>query len=95
MINAIQNKVIIRQHIKAVTKTASGLYLPEKTKQKRPGKGEVLSVGELVIVVKVGDKVLHSRWEGAEIKDDENPNGEPLLVLKDTDLLAKLEDYDL
>lgn len=95
MMQAIQNKVIIRQHFPKEKKIGGKFILPESaTKVKRPGKGTVITIGNDVSVVKIGDKVLHSRWEGAEIKDPENPDGEPLLVLKDTDLLAKLGSFE-
>jgi chaperonin GroES len=77
-------------------KTAAGLYLPETAKEK-PQQGEVLAAGpgrfdedgekRIPLDVKVGDKVLFARYGGTEIKLD----GEKLLILKESDVLAVLE----
>ncbi|MFA4928193.1 MAG: co-chaperone GroES [Patulibacter sp.] len=75
--------------------TASGLVLPDTAKEK-PQKGEVLAAGEgrwdedgdkrIPLDVKVGDEVLYSKYGGTEIKVD----GEELLVLRESDVLAKV-----
>ena len=76
--------------------TASGIVLPETAKEK-PMKGEVLSVGpgardedgdRIEMDVKVGDKVLFAKYGGTEIKVD----GEKLLILRETDVLAIITD---
>jgi chaperonin GroES len=75
--------------------TASGLVLPDTAKEK-PQKGEVLSVGDgkldddgkrVPLDVAAGDTVLYSKYGGTEIKVD----GEELLVLRESDVLAKVE----
>ena len=76
--------------------TASGLVIPDTAKEK-PQQGEVLAVGpgkrseqtgEIIPVgVSVGDTVLYSKYGGTEIKID----GEELLVLRESDVLAKVE----
>ena len=76
--------------------TASGLVLPDTAKEK-PQKGEVLAAGEgrwdedgdkrIPLDVKKGDKVLYSKYGGTEIKVD----GEDLLVLRESDVLAIVE----
>jgi chaperonin GroES len=76
--------------------TASGLVLPDTAKEK-PQKGEVIAVGEgrwdedgekrIPLDVKEGDTVLYSKYGGTEIKVD----GEELLVLRESDVLAKLD----
>lgn len=75
--------------------TASGLVLPDTAKEK-PQKGEVLAAGDgrwdedgdkrIPLDVKVGDQVLYSKYGGTEIKVD----GEELLVLRESDVLAKV-----
>ncbi|MBF6618707.1 MAG: co-chaperone GroES [Patulibacter sp.] len=75
--------------------TASGLVLPDTAKEK-PQKGEVLAAGEgrwdedgdkrIPLDVQVGDQVLYSKYGGTEIKVD----GEELLVLRESDVLAKV-----
>jgi chaperonin GroES len=76
--------------------TASGLVLPDTAKEK-PQKGEVLAVGEgswdedgekrIPLDVAEGDIVLYSKYGGTEVKVD----GEDLLVLRESDVLAKVE----
>jgi chaperonin GroES len=74
--------------------TASGLVLPDTAKEK-PQKGEVLAVGDgpkdedgkrVALDVVKGDTVLYSKYGGTEIKVD----GEDLLVLRESDVLAKV-----
>ncbi|GIK76450.1 MAG: co-chaperone GroES [Acidobacteria bacterium] len=76
--------------------TASGIVLPDTAKEK-PQKGEVLAVGDgawdedgekrIPLDVAAGDIVLYSKYGGTEVKVD----GEDLLVLRESDVLAKVE----
>ena len=76
--------------------TASGILLPDTAKEK-PQKGKVLAVGEgrwddegenrIPLDVQEGDEVLYSKYGGTEIKVD----GEDLLVLRESDVLAKVQ----
>ena len=77
--------------------TASGIILPETAKEK-PQQGEVLAVGpgrrdddgdRVEMDVSVGDIVLYAKYAGTEIK----VNGDKLLILKESDILA-IVDYD-
>jgi chaperonin GroES len=88
------DRLIVRA-IEEEEKTASGLVLPDTAKEK-PQKGEVLAVGDgkldddgkrLPLDVATGDTVLYSKYGGTEIKVD----GEELLVLRESDVLAKVE----
>jgi chaperonin GroES len=73
--------------------TASGLVIPDTAKEK-PQQGEVLAVGpgrrseqtgEIIPTdVKVGDKVVYSKYGGTEITVE----GEDLLILNARDVLA-------
>lgn len=76
--------------------TPGGIVLPETAKEK-PQKGEVLAVGpgarddegnRIALDVSVGDKVLFAKYGGTEIKMD----GDKLLILRESDILAILED---
>ncbi len=76
--------------------TPGGIVLPETAKEK-PQKGEVLAVGpgarddegnRIAMDVSVGDKVLFAKYGGTEIKLD----GDKLLILRESDILAILED---
>ena len=76
--------------------TASGIVLPDTAKEK-PQKGTVIAVGEgkwdedgekrIPLDIAEGDEVLYSKYGGTEItvEDDE------LLVLRESDVLAKVE----
>jgi len=76
--------------------TVSGIVLPDTAKEK-PQKGEVLAVGDgawdedgdkrIPLDVAKGDIVLYSKYGGTEVKVD----GEDLLVLRESDVLAKVE----
>ncbi len=77
------------------TTTPSGLVLPETAKEK-PQEGEVVAVGpgrrdddgkRIPMDVAVGDSVLYAKYGGTEIKID----GEKLLILKESDVLAIVE----
>ena len=73
---------------------ASGIVIPDTAKEK-PQQGKVLAVGNgrvldngtrIPMEVKVGDKVLYSKYGGTEIKLDE----EELLILNERDVHAIL-----
>lgn len=77
----------------AETKTASGIYLPEGSKE-RPKSGVVKAVGDgalnketgqrIPMQVKPGDRVLFTSYAGTEIKLD----GSELLIMGEDDVLA-------
>jgi chaperonin GroES len=89
------DRLIVRA-IEEEETTASGIVLPDTAKEK-PQKGKVLAVGEgkwdedgerrIPIDVTEGDEVLYSKYGGTEITVD----GEELLVLRESDVLAKVE----
>lgn len=77
-------------------RTASGIVLPETAKEK-PQKGTVLAVGpgarddkgqRIAPDTQVGDTVLFAKYAGTEIKVD----GKKLLILKENDILAIVEE---
>ena len=65
------------------SKTASGLYLAEAAKEK-PRIAEVLTVGKLVLEVKVGDRIIYKSYSTTEIKLDK----EDFMLIKEEDILA-------
>jgi len=76
--------------------TAGGIVLPETAKEK-PQKGTVLSVGPgdrdddgkyIPLDVKEGDTVLFAKYAGTDIKVE----GTKLLIMKESDLLAIVEE---
>jgi chaperonin GroES len=85
------DRLIVRA-IEEEETTASGIVLPDTAKEK-PQKGKVLAVGDedtgkrTPLDVAEGDEVLYSKYGGTEIKVD----GEELLVLRESDVLAKVQ----
>jgi chaperonin GroES len=76
----------------AEEKTAGGIYLPDNAKEK-PQVGEVVTVGDgktndkgekIPVEVKVGDKVLYSKYAGTDIK----LGGDDYVLLSEKDILA-------
>jgi len=87
----LADRVVVKV-LEAEEKTASGIVLPDKAKEK-PQEGEVKAVGtgkvldngaKLDMEVKVGDKVIFSRYAGTEVKVD----GEEYLIMRQDDILA-------
>jgi chaperonin GroES len=89
------DRLIVRA-IEEEETTTSGIVLPDTAKEK-PQKGKVLAVGDgkiseesgkrVPLDVSEGDEVLYSKYGGTEIKVD----GEELLVLRESDVLAKIQ----
>jgi chaperonin GroES len=89
------DRLIVRAVEEEAT-TAGGILLPDTAKEK-PQKGKVLAVGDgkmsedsgkrIPLDVSEGDEVLYSKYGGTEIKVD----GEDLLVLRESDVLAKVQ----
>jgi chaperonin GroES len=92
-IKPLEDRIVV-QASEAETTTASGLVIPDTAKEK-PQEGTVLAVGpgrfedgvRVPLDVKVGDKVLYSKYGGTEVKY----NGEEYLVLSARDVLAVIE----
>ena len=90
----LEDRIVVRP-AEAEETTHSGLVIPDTAKEK-PQQGEVLAVGpgrraentgELIpLEVKVGDKVVYSKYGGTEITIE----GEELLILSSRDVLAKV-----
>ena len=73
--------VAVRQA--AETKTASGLYIPESSKEK-PVVAEVKAVGPDVKGLKVGDRIVYKEYSTTELKLDDIE----YLIVKEEDVLA-------
>jgi chaperonin GroES len=88
------DRLIVRA-IEAEEVTASGIVLPDTAKEK-PQRGKVLAVGEgrfedgkrVPMDVAEGDEVIYSKYGGTEVKVD----GEDVLILRESDVLAKAVD---
>ncbi|WP_028660684.1 co-chaperone GroES [Nocardioides insulae] len=91
-IKPLEDRVLVKQ-VEAEQTTASGLVIPDTAKEK-PQEGEVVAVGpgrfnedgdeRVPMDVKVGDKVIYSKYGGTEVKYA----GEEFLLLSTRDILA-------
>ncbi len=83
------DKVVIKA-IETEEKTASGIVLPGSA-QEKPQLAEVIAVGpgmdDVKMVVKVGDKVVYSKYAGSEFKLD----GKDVVIIRQSDILAIVE----
>ena len=94
-IRPLQDRVIIKRMEEEKT-SPGGIVIPDSATEK-PIKGEVVAVGNGLVLdngeirpldLKVGDKVLFRKYSGTEVKLD----GEELVVMKEDDVMAVLED---
>ena len=89
----LADRVVLKQ-MEAETTTASGIVLPGQEKEK-PQQAEVVAVGpggmvdgkEVTMTVKVGDRVITSKYAGTEVKCD----GVEYNIMKQNDILAIVE----
>ncbi len=90
-ITPIGQRVLVKR-LEAESVSSGGIVLPD-TAQEKPQEAEVVSLGTggkdedgkaIEFAVKVGDKVLISKYGGTEVKVD----GEDLLILSESDLLG-------
>ncbi len=80
---------ILVEPAEAETKTASGLYIPDTSKEK-PQKGKVVAVGDGLkdkpVTVKVGDVILYGKYSGTELTID----GKEYLIMRNSDIFGTL-----
>jgi chaperonin GroES len=93
-IRPVGDRVVVKPAQKEEV-TKSGIVIPDTAKEK-PQEGTIIAVGagkltekgdRQALEVKAGDKVLFAKYGGTEFKLD----GEDLLVLRESDILAILE----
>jgi chaperonin GroES len=91
VLRPLADRVVVKP-IEAEEKTKGGIVLPDTAKDK-PQEGEVIAVGPGRILengtkippeVKVGDRVIYSKYSGSEIKVE----GEEYLIVRESDILA-------
>jgi len=91
MIRPLADRVVIKA-VNQEERTRGGIVLPDTAKDK-PQEGEVVAVGPGKVLengtkvapeVKVGDRVIFSKYSGTEIKFE----GDDLLILRESDILA-------
>lgn len=92
-IKPLFDRIVIKA-VETQEKTASGLYLTASS-QEKPQVAEVIAVGpggmidgkEVVMQIKVGDKILYNKYAGSDFKLDD----EEVTILKQSDVLAIIE----
>lgn len=90
-IRPLHDRIIVKR-LSEEEKTRGGIIIPDTAKEK-PQEGEVIAVGngkilddgkKLPLDVKVGDKILFSKYSGNEIK----LQGEEYLIVREEDVQA-------
>lgn len=92
-IRPLADRVVIKK-VEAEEKTASGIVLPGAAKE-QPQMAEVVEVGpggiiegkEVVMELKVGDRVIFQKYAGTEVKIE----GTEYTILRQSDILAVIE----
>lgn len=92
-LNPLADRVVVKL-TEAEETTKSGIILAGSAKEK-PQVAEVVAVGpggnvdgkEIAMYVKVGDKVITSKYSGTEVKLD----GEEYTIVRQSDILAVVE----
>jgi chaperonin GroES len=90
-IRPLSDRILVKR-VAEETKTAGGILIPDNAKEKPAeamviavGNGKVLADGKVrAIDVKVGDRVLFSKYSGTEVKID----GEEHLILREEEILG-------
>ncbi len=94
-LDPLDDRVVVKR-LEAEEKTVGGIVLPDTAKEK-PQKGEVVAVGPGKLLdsgerakpeVKPGDRILFGKYTGSEVKVE----GEELLIMRESDILAILEE---
>jgi chaperonin GroES len=93
-IRPLQDRVIVKR-VEEEEKTKGGIIIPDSAKEKpveglvvAVGKGKVLENGtKLDMSVKVGDRILFSKYGGNEVKID----GVEHLIMREDDILGIIE----
>ena len=89
----LDDRVVVKV-MEAETTTAGGIVLPDAA-QEKPQRGEVIAVGpgrllesgeRAELSVAVGDQVLYGKYGGTDIEVD----GQEVMVLRESDILAKI-----
>lgn len=93
-IRPLHERVLVKR-LEEEEVSKGGIIIPDSAKEK-PAEGKIVSVGKgkktedgkiIPLDVKVGDKVLFSKYSGSDIKID----GEEFLIMREDDILAVVE----
>ena len=89
----LSDRVVLKQ-VEAEETTKSGIILTSAS-QEKPQEAEIVAAGpggmvdgkEVTMQVKVGQKVIYSKYAGTEVKLD----GEEFIIVRQNDILAVVE----
>lgn len=90
-IRPLQDRILVKR-LTEEQKTKGGIIIPDTAKEK-PQEGEVIAIGTGKLLetgkvqpvdVKVGDKILFSKYSGNEVKVE----GEELVIMREDDILG-------
>ncbi|MCR5467384.1 MAG: co-chaperone GroES [Lachnospiraceae bacterium] len=89
----LADRVVLKQ-LEAEETTKSGIILASKS-QEKPQQAEIVAVGpggvvdgkEIKMEVKVGQKVIYSKYAGTDVKLED----EEFIIVKQSDILAVVE----
>lgn len=94
-VRPLHDKILVKRD-EAETKTSSGIFLPETSKDK-PKTGIIEAVGDgalntetgerIPLSVRKGDRVIFSSYAGTEVK----LNDQELLIMSEDDILAVID----
>lgn len=88
----LHDRILVRR-MKEEEKTAGGIIIPDTAKEK-PQRGEIIATGKgrtsedgktLPLEVKVGDRVLFSKYAGTELKLEDS---DEFLMMREDDVLG-------
>jgi len=95
-IRPLHDRVLVRR-VEEERMSAGGIIIPDTASQEKPTRGEVIAAGKGKITdsgdiramdVSVGDKILFGQYAGTTVKID----GEELLMMSESDILAVIEE---
>lgn len=93
-VKPMEDRVLVKP-LEKETRTESGLYLPESSKE-RPVQGKVVAVGpgkrldngkRADLPIKVGDTIVYGKYAGSEVEI----KGIEHLILRESEILGVLE----
>ena len=93
-IRPLNDRILVKRLEEEAT-TAGGIIIPDSAKEK-PAEGEIVAVGpgkmndageRAAMDVKVGDRVLFSKYGGTDVKYD----GDDFLIMREDDILGVIE----
>ncbi|MFV9690768.1 MAG: co-chaperone GroES [Desulfobacteria bacterium] len=93
-IRPLQDRILVKR-LEGEETTKGGIIIPDTAKEK-PSEGNVVAVGKgkvlengttMPLDVKVGDKVLFSKYSGSDVKIE----GEDYMIMREDDILGIIE----